>query len=43
MKINRNTQFVYADGGIKLVFQEYEVAAYAAGSPKVNIPYTIYE
>jgi len=43
VKIDKNTQFVYADGGIKLVFQEYEVAAYAAGSPKVNIPYTIYE
>ena len=43
VQIDRNTQFVFADGGIKLVFQEYEVAPYAAGSPKVNIPYTIYE
>lgn len=41
--ITRDTQFVYADGGIKLVFQEYEVAAYAYGHPKVNIPYTVYK
>ncbi|MBA9027627.1 PdaC/SigV domain-containing protein [Peribacillus huizhouensis] len=41
--ITRDTQFVYADGGIRLVFQEYEVAAYAYGHPKVNIPYTVYK
>jgi len=41
--IDRNTQFVYADGGIKLVFQEYEVASYADGFPKVNIPSKIYK
>jgi uncharacterized protein YgiM (DUF1202 family) len=43
VSIDKHTQFVYADGGIKLVFQQYEVAPYAAGFPKVNIPYTIYK
>ncbi|MED3561169.1 PdaC/SigV domain-containing protein [Bacillus xiapuensis] len=41
--INKDTQFYYVDGGIKLVFQEYEVGPYAAGFPTVKIPSSVYK
>ncbi|MDR7002214.1 PdaC/SigV domain-containing protein [Neobacillus niacini] len=41
--INKNTQFYYTDGGIKLVFQEYEVGPYAVGFPTVKIPSSVYK
>ncbi|MDQ6595050.1 DUF4163 domain-containing protein [Bacillus salipaludis] len=41
--IDKYTQFYYTDGGIKLVFQEYEVGPYAAGFPTVKIPSSVYK
>lgn len=41
--VNKNSQFYYTSGGIYLVFQEYEVAAYAAGNPTVKIPSSVYK
>jgi uncharacterized protein (UPF0333 family) len=41
--INKNTQFYYTKGGIYLLFQEYDVAPYAAGNPVVKIPQSLYK
>jgi hypothetical protein len=41
--VNKNTQFYFTSGGIYLVFQEYEVCAYAAGQPILKIPSSIYK
>jgi hypothetical protein len=41
--VNKNSQFIFVDGGIHLVFQEYEVAPYAAGYPHVKIPSSVYK
>ncbi|RFU61290.1 DUF3298 domain-containing protein [Peribacillus glennii] len=30
--VNKNSQFHFTNGGIYLVFQEYEVSYYAAGN-----------
>lgn len=40
--VHKSSQFFYTTGGIYLVFQEYEVAPYAAGFPQVKIPSKIY-
>jgi hypothetical protein len=36
--VNDQTQFYFTDTGIDLIFQQYEVAAYAAGHPTISIP-----
>jgi len=41
-KINKNTQFYFVHGGIRLVFQEYEVGPYALGFQEVFIPAWVY-
>jgi hypothetical protein len=42
--VNKNTQFYYgSSGAIYLVFQEYEVAAYAYGNPAIKIPNSVYQ
>ncbi|KRF63677.1 hypothetical protein ASG99_22190 [Bacillus sp. Soil768D1] len=41
--VNKDSQFYYTNGGIYLVFQEYEVAPYAAGHPAVKIPSKVYK
>lgn len=41
--INKDTQFSFADDGINLIFQEYEVAPYAAGNPQVFVPSSVYK
>ncbi|WP_419881670.1 PdaC/SigV domain-containing protein [Peribacillus sp. B-H-3] len=40
--MNSNSQFYFAHGGIYLIYQEYDVAAYAAGNPVLKIPSSIY-
>jgi hypothetical protein len=40
--VNKKTQFYFTSGGIYLIFQEYEVCAYAAGQPIVKIPSYVY-
>ncbi|WP_158555956.1 RsiV family protein [Peribacillus glennii] len=40
--VNKNSQFHFTNGGIYLVFQEYEVSYYAAGNPVVKIPSSVY-
>lgn len=40
--VDQNTQFSYADDGIHLIFQEYEVASYAEGHPEILIPSSVY-
>jgi hypothetical protein len=35
--------WAFDKSGIKLIFNEYEVAAYAAGMPEIVIPYSIYK
>lgn len=42
MDISNNRPFYYSDNGIVLKFQEYEVAAYAAGMPEVKVPYKVF-
>jgi hypothetical protein len=41
--VNKNTQFYFTKGGIYLLFQEYDVAPYAAGNPVVKIPESLYK
>ncbi|WLV25189.1 DUF4163 domain-containing protein [Aciduricibacillus chroicocephali] len=43
IKINNSTQFYYTDGGIYLVFQIYELTAYAYGNPAIKIPSSVYK
>jgi Deacetylase PdaC/Protein of unknown function (DUF3298) len=35
--------WVFEKDGIKLIFKEYEVAAYAAGMPEVFVPYQVFK
>ncbi len=42
IEINNNRPFYFAQNGIILMFQEYEVAPYAAGRPEVKIPIEVY-
>lgn len=42
-KVNNSTQFYFTDQGIYLIFQEYEVAPYAAGNPIIQVPRSIYK
>ena len=42
-KVNNSTQFYFTDQGIYLIFQEYEVAPYAAGNPIIQVPRAIYK
>lgn len=37
-KVNEQTQFYFTESGIDLIFQQYEVAPYAAGHPTISIP-----
>ena len=41
-KVNKNSQFYFTSNGIYLIFQEYEVAPYAAGNPIIKIPSYVY-
>jgi hypothetical protein len=41
--VNKNTPFYFTKGGIYLLFQEYDVAPYAAGNPVVKIPDSLYK
>lgn len=41
--INQDTQFYFTNNGIELIFQQYEVAPYAAGHPTINVPSSIYQ
>ena len=41
--VTKDTQFYFGSNGIYLQFQEYEVCAYAAGTPVVKIPYSVYK
>ncbi|MPQ25481.1 DUF3298 and DUF4163 domain-containing protein [Bacillus paralicheniformis] len=43
ISLDKNTAFYFTKNGIAVVFQEYEVAPYAAGNPVVNIPQSIYK
>jgi len=36
--VNDQTQFYFTEGGIDLIFQQYDVAPYAAGHPTISIP-----
>ena len=42
IEINNNRPFYFTQNGIILMFQEYEVAPYAAGRPEVKIPIEVY-
>lgn len=37
-EVNEQTQFYFTESGIDLIFQQYEVASYAAGHPTISIP-----
>lgn len=41
--LSPDTSFYFTDSGIALIFQEYEVAPYAAGNPVINIPASLYK
>ncbi|RDU37042.1 DUF3298/DUF4163 domain-containing protein [Neobacillus piezotolerans] len=43
LNLSNNTAFYFTPGGITLKFQQYEVAAYAAGMPEVAVPYKIFK
>ncbi|PGS50199.1 DUF3298 and DUF4163 domain-containing protein [Bacillus sp. AFS041924] len=40
---DKNRLWAFDHAGIKLIFKEYEVAAYAAGMPEVFIPIQVYQ
>jgi outer membrane protein assembly factor BamB len=40
---DKNRLWVFDQEGIKLIFSEYEVAAYAAGMPEIVVPYHIFQ
>ena len=42
IEVNNNRPFYFTKNGIVLMFQEYEVAPYAAGRPEVKIPIEVY-
>lgn len=37
-KVSEDTQFYFTESGIDLIFQQYDVAPYAAGHPTISIP-----
>ncbi len=37
-EVNEKTQFYFTESGIDLIFQQYEIAPYAAGHPTISIP-----
>ena len=41
--VNNNTQYVYTDNGIKLLYQLYDIAPYATGIPQINVPASVYK
>ncbi|MGX1079054.1 hypothetical protein RKD51_000191 [Bacillus sp. SLBN-57] len=41
--LGKNTAFYYTNDGIAIVFQQYDVAPYAAGNPVVAVPKTVYQ
>ena len=43
IELNNNRPYYFTQNGIILMFQEYEVAAYAAGRPEVKIPIEVYK
>ncbi|PKG23383.1 DUF3298 and DUF4163 domain-containing protein [Niallia nealsonii] len=42
-QITNQTQFYFADGGIYLIFQQYEVGPYVSGHPTIFIPTSLYK
>ncbi|OIK10688.1 DUF4163 domain-containing protein [Bacillus sp. MUM 13] len=40
--MNSKSQFFFAQGGIYLIYQEYELAPFAAGNPVLKIPSSVY-
>jgi len=40
---DKNRLWVFDQEGIKIIFSEYEVAAYAAGMPEIVVPYHIFQ
>ncbi|MHC0039625.1 DUF3298 and DUF4163 domain-containing protein [Pseudoneobacillus sp. C159] len=43
IQLSNDTVFYYKDGGIVLVFQQYEIAPYSSGNPEIFIPNAIYQ
>jgi uncharacterized protein YraI len=43
IQLSNDTVFYYKDGGIVLVFQQYEIAPYASGFPEIFISKAIYQ
>lgn len=42
-QLTNQTQFYFADGGIYLIFQQYEVGPYVSGNPTIFIPASLYK
>lgn len=42
IKLNKGTTFIFTNTGISVIYQEYELAPYAVGNPKANIPKSVY-
>jgi Deacetylase PdaC/Protein of unknown function (DUF3298) len=40
---DKDRLWVFDKAGIKLIFNEYEVAAYAAGMPEIVVPYQVFQ
>ncbi|MGP7815893.1 DUF3298 and DUF4163 domain-containing protein [Niallia sp. 01092] len=41
-QITNQTQFYFADDGLNLIFQQYEVGPYVSGHPVIKIPSSLY-
>ncbi|MFT8322541.1 MAG: DUF3298 and DUF4163 domain-containing protein [Bacillus sp. (in: firmicutes)] len=41
-KVTNKTQFYFADDGLYLIFQQYEVGPYVSGTPAIKIPSSFY-
>jgi len=42
-KVTNANSFYFTDNGFYLIFQEYEVAPYAAGNPIIKVPRSVYK
>ncbi|WP_042347389.1 DUF3298 and DUF4163 domain-containing protein [Bacillus massiliigorillae] len=42
IKLNQYSTFIFTNTGISVIYQEYEIAPYANGNPKANIPSSVY-
>ncbi|WP_058308111.1 DUF3298 and DUF4163 domain-containing protein [Gracilibacillus massiliensis] len=43
IKLTKDTAFYFADEGITLVFQQYEIAPYVSGNQEIHIPKDVYK